>query len=424
MTEHENHNLPIVPQRDVGTGSRLPTSGKFANSSRPVLSPVARYGLVGEVVDLLEPHTEADPAALVLEFLVGYGHAVGHEPYLLMDGSRHTPRLFGLLVGPTARGRKGTAHDNVRPLFYFYQEASGLSTGEGLIQATSNLSTYQRQLVFVEPEFGRTLSASQRRGATLSFVLREFWDTEHASVLTRKDPLHVEGVHLSFIGHITAEELSSGMKDVDVHNGFLNRYLFVYSHREKIDPFLGRIDPDAEGEIKDRIHDRLRAARAGSGFGREVTWSPPAKDTYRDIYDGLHPETGNPKFDGLTARAEAQIARLSLCYALTDGVHEIARDHVEAAAAFWKYSEDTVRWFLSESDGFASQDLDRIEDVILKAGIEGMTLTELHTAFSRHLKEAREKVQQLFDEGRVIVVKEKTDGAEKWTIYHPTNLSE
>src|SRR5207249_3884004 len=29
----------------------------------PVLSPVARYGLAGDIVEMIEPHTEADPSA-------------------------------------------------------------------------------------------------------------------------------------------------------------------------------------------------------------------------------------------------------------------------------------------------------------------------------------------------------------------------
>src|SRR5262245_49789867 len=42
----------------------------------PKLAEDALHGLAGEVVVVLEPHTEADRAALLLQFLTGFGNAV------------------------------------------------------------------------------------------------------------------------------------------------------------------------------------------------------------------------------------------------------------------------------------------------------------------------------------------------------------
>ena len=40
--------------------------------SIPKLDGTALYGLVGAVVETIEPHTEADPVALAADFLVSY----------------------------------------------------------------------------------------------------------------------------------------------------------------------------------------------------------------------------------------------------------------------------------------------------------------------------------------------------------------
>ncbi len=48
----------------------------FANDDF-VLAYDAFIGLAGEVVDFLEPHTEAEEAGLLISFLVGFGGAVG-----------------------------------------------------------------------------------------------------------------------------------------------------------------------------------------------------------------------------------------------------------------------------------------------------------------------------------------------------------
>jgi hypothetical protein len=52
------------------------------------LAPQAFYGFAGEIVRCIEPHTEADPAALLFQFLCGFGNLVGRSPHTIADGSR------------------------------------------------------------------------------------------------------------------------------------------------------------------------------------------------------------------------------------------------------------------------------------------------------------------------------------------------
>ena len=51
----------------------------------PTLAPEALHGLAGEVVRTIEPHSESDPVALLLQFLSAFGNAIGRGPYF---GSR------------------------------------------------------------------------------------------------------------------------------------------------------------------------------------------------------------------------------------------------------------------------------------------------------------------------------------------------
>lgn len=41
----------------------------------------AYHGLPGDFVNTIEPHTEADPAGLLLHFLVSFGSVVGSSPH-------------------------------------------------------------------------------------------------------------------------------------------------------------------------------------------------------------------------------------------------------------------------------------------------------------------------------------------------------
>jgi N-acyl-D-aspartate/D-glutamate deacylase len=95
--------LPEDYDRDTSWAAPLP------EELWPEMASEAFHGLAGQVVEAIAPTTEADPVAILAHFLVEAGNAAGRKPYCLADGARHYPNLYALLVGDTAKGRKGTA---------------------------------------------------------------------------------------------------------------------------------------------------------------------------------------------------------------------------------------------------------------------------------------------------------------------------
>jgi bifunctional DNA primase/polymerase-like protein len=67
------------------------------------LAESAFHGLAGQVVRAIEPHNEADPAALLVEFLTAFGSLVGPGPYFRVEADEHRMRLFVTLVGETSK---------------------------------------------------------------------------------------------------------------------------------------------------------------------------------------------------------------------------------------------------------------------------------------------------------------------------------
>ena len=55
----------------------------------PVLDSAAYHGLAGETVSTILPYTEADPAAMLLQYLVSFGNVVGRQSYCIADGAEH-----------------------------------------------------------------------------------------------------------------------------------------------------------------------------------------------------------------------------------------------------------------------------------------------------------------------------------------------
>src|SRR5436190_678617 len=192
----------------------------------PTLDPAAFHGLAGQIVRAIEPETEADPAAVLLTTLSMFGNAVGSGPHTVADGAQHPARLHVVVVGDTARSRKGTSVHNVRRIFDAADPVwardrlfdGGLSTGEGVIAAVRDgdddiEGVLDKRLLVVESEFARVLSVANRDGNILSNVIRQAWDSGNLRVITRKDPLKATAAHISIVGHITREELLRRLTD-------------------------------------------------------------------------------------------------------------------------------------------------------------------------------------------------------------------
>ena len=84
----------------------------------------------------------------------------------------------------------------------------------------------------------------------------------------------------------------------------------------------------------------------------------------------------------IIARAEAQVIRLALIFALLDRRDAIAFEHLEAAMAVWAYCEASALRIFGDSLG------DPVADDILRAirqsGDNGMTWTDIYNFFGRH----------------------------------------
>lgn len=387
---------------DVGTIDREDAlaSISFRRQScfpRPI-GDTARRGLLGDFLALVEPHTESDPAALLVQWLVAFGSALGRGPHFITDGATQHCNLFAVLVAPSSKGRKGTSWSHVRNQMQVaapgWQPQSGLASGEGLIyhvrdplfvrkqvkkrgrptgeyeQHLQEDGVADKRLCVVEPEFARVLKASSREGSTLSAVIREAWDTGTLSSLTRNSPLKATGAHVSVIGHITAEELRRELNSSDAANGFGNRFLWVCSRRSKELPDGGAPDLDA----LHRLSDELRYAISHGRERGRLLRSASARDLWHAAYSGL--SAGHPGLIGsVTGRAEAQVVRLSLLYALMDCAPEIDAEHLEAAFEVWRYCHESAAYVFGSSLG--NRHADNLLSALRRAGPEGLSRTKI-----------------------------------------------
>jgi hypothetical protein len=373
------------------------------------LGAAALHGPAGEFVALVEPHTEADPAALLAQLLVAFGAAAGRHSYLTVEASRHYPNEFVVLVGASGKGRKGSSWDHVESLLARVDPsltedrvASGLSSGEGLIaevcDTTSELDNgtpKDKRLLVLEPEFAQVIKVLAREGNTLSPVIRNAWDGKRLQTLVRNSPLRASDAHISIVGHITRDELLRYLNATELANGFFNRFLLIGVRRSKLLPFGGNLAPSQLDQLRGQLAAALDAARAD----RELSFTADARERYAAIYERL--SAARPGlFGAATGRAEAHTLRLALIYALLDRATAIDLPHLEAALEVWRYAHNSTRWVFGDTLGDPTAD-----EIwaLAKQRRDGISRTEVRDLFSRN-KKAREidrALTALIDAGRL-----------------------
>jgi hypothetical protein len=83
----------------------------------PTIGDAAFHGPAGEFVCRTAPHTESDPMALLVQFLVAFGAAAGRYIHYPVEATRHHLNEYVILVGPSGTGRKGSAGITSRRCF-------------------------------------------------------------------------------------------------------------------------------------------------------------------------------------------------------------------------------------------------------------------------------------------------------------------
>jgi hypothetical protein len=371
-----------------------------ARTEPPWPSPLAEeayYGLAGAFVRLVEPHSESDPAALLLQALTFFGNAIGHGPYFAVEADRHHLNEYTALVGESSRGRKGTAAGHVRRLFEHVDPTwtstrilAGLSSGEGFAYAvrdplekngtTLDEGVADKRLLVQEAELASVLRVMGRDGSILSPALRDAWDGRPLGTLTKHNPVRATGTHVSVVGHITADELRRHLDSTEAANGFANRFLWVCTRRSKLLPEGGNLAAAALNDVVQGLHAALDFARTVAEMRRDEE----ARALWHEVYPDLTKDRPG-LFGAVTARAEAHVVRLACLYALLDHSATVQATHLLAALAAWEYCEGSARFIFGDRLG------DYVADTILGALRTGGPLdrTGISALFGRNQPASR-----------------------------------
>lgn len=387
----------------------------------PVMREEAYHGLAGEVVKTVAPHTEADPVALLVTLLTGFGNVIGKGGWFRINAERHHANLFICLVGDTSSG-KGQAWKLSRYIMTKADDAwakdcvcYGMGSGEGLVERVQDdeaapppALTVQpvKRLLCIEEEFVKPVTLMRREGNSLSPHLRNGWDGEVLEVLNRgQTKLKASNAHISIVAHITPRECKHAFsKGMEADNGFGNRFLWLKVRRSRLLPFGGDMS------VLEPLYAPLASAiTKAKGMG-ECRLTNEAEHQWAKVYPRLKDAWG-----GIVARGASQTLRLALLFALLDGKAVIDTPHLRAALAVWDYCDHSARLIFGQEPPVSA-----LADVFLKliTAQPGITRSGLNDATGRHhdKHDRAAALAELVEAGLAHFTKEATTGRarERW----------
>ena len=414
----------------------FPSLNSLTSYPWPTLGKEAFYGLGGDFVRAITPHSESDPAALLAQFLTVAGVVMGRHRYYQVEATRHYPNLFLTLAGLTSRARKGTSYAHIDapmrsadPTWTLDNHIKGCGSGEGLIFAVRDARTSReaikekgkvkgyeeveidagvsdKRALFQTGEFSSILKVCARDGNTLSEVIRDSWDTGYLRNATKTNPLKATEAHIGIIGHVTIEEIRRLLTSTDAANGFAKRFIWICAKRSQSLPDGGALNTVDFQPFVTRLRDAIAFAKTPGRMERDAE----AKAAWHAVYDMLA-EDRTGLANTILARAEAQVLRLSMLYALLDQSATITHAHLNAALALWHYAEESAAFIFGESTG--DETADTILTALQKTGPEGCTKnTLLEHVFQRNARagEVERALHVLEQQGRIMSTKRPPAG--------------
>jgi hypothetical protein len=387
----------IEYETDTDIDSRMQTPDEPPadppSSTSALLPEEALYSLSGRIVRALAPHTESDPAAILLQFLAALGNILGRAPHCRVGPTRHGLNLFVVLVGESSKARKGTSwrqiaslFANVDPDWHARRILSARPTAFNILDTLSSPAESDRRLFVLAEEFVSVLHMLTRENSHLSPLLRCAWDGADLATHNGHRGLHVAGAHLSLVGHITQGELAPLLGRAESHNGFANRCLWASVQRSQLLPEGGDLPAETHLAISQDLRNILDWVNSLNN--PLFTRTDAARDLWREAYPQL--AEGRPDaYGAATSRAEAQVLRLSALYAATDRTTRIDTAHLQAALALWDYCRNSARLLF---DTTPIDPIARRINQALDLAPDGLSRRAINDLFHGHV--SKERIEQ------------------------------
>jgi hypothetical protein len=420
----------LAPQIETGErSSPEETEGEFLEKATrkarewygrktiDVPKPIAEeafIGFPGRWVRAIEKQTECNSDNLLAQLMVALGTMFGRYFYNYCVQNLFTNEFLTVL-GDSGIARKGSALEKVKEFLKLIDPGwakrgikGGFPSGEAIIhflrdptpgrdrqgkETIRDPGNPDKRLLMVAPEFARLLKFAERKGNTLTEILREAWDSpEELSNQAKNGSDCASYPHLGLISHVTEKELRKFDPEL-ISNGFLNRMIFVlaFQAREIPNPKPIEWPPELLEEFKEiyrlaHIPAELDISQLGAAPEPQIKHIPLAEEA-ESLWEKIYYEHSNNKDEKLNEilrRFNDHIRVLALIYALCDRSPVINIPHLLAAKAIMDHSRAcAISIFSTFSSNKAAN---KILEALKRQFPAALTKTEIYNeVFNRHL---------------------------------------
>lgn len=345
--------------------------GEFSDYvlSRPELHNVALFGVLRDMVDAACANSEAVRPTVAIHILARFAATIGRTAYIQIGDQRRHLRMNALIVGPTAKGRKGTSAEMPNELFtqaevrliasgwWPLRKLTALATGEGLIHMVrdprhdhegniEDAGVDDKRLLFDVSEFAGVLAQARREAATISTVLRDAFDGVRLVTPTKTSFCEASDTHIVVIGSVPETEIVKTLTSTDITNGLANRFPMFYSVRTKVVPMPKATDP----QLMQGFAEHLAWAIYEATKQAQISMDDDALDYWCNVYHRLEETAHPPAVAALLARQSTYTLIFAALLALLNRQTVIQRDHLDAALAWVQFWEDTTLFVFSNGE--------------------------------------------------------------------------
>lgn len=402
----EYETAPSITEEELREYDRQETSRLLGNkASLPApMEQAAYYGIAGQIVDIIAADNEPCRESLLGHFLIGMGNLIGSRAWMDQGSEQHLNE-FGLFIGPSSIGRKGTAWHlvscllkEVDPDWVKRRIRRALQSGEAIIHNIRDASVQtigkkvirdpgvaDKRLVIMEPEITRFLTIGKRKGNSIFDVANDCWDSLDPLCCDSKNAAEeATHPHVSMIAHGTVSAYLKELPESQKTNGNVNRSLIlaVYRAQKKAVPERirwRRTYPD--------IIRALQNVTVTFAIERQIDWSPEARADWEKFYHSFEPKTKGGMISSILDRIPTHVVRIAMLYCVLDNSTLITGAHLRAALAFCDYCRRSAEWLFGVKTGDRSAD--RLYGALVRHKPKGMTRTEISEAvFNKNVAKA------------------------------------
>ena len=314
-----------------------------------ILPDAALYGIVGRTVETLAKYSISGKENLLCSTLAIAGNMLTRNPHSMVRRDRHGTNIYVVMIGETSTGAKGQGMSLVKDFFkqvdqeYAANNIRGATarSGEGLLDLFTD-DRPKNQIMF-QPEASSLLTIGKIQGNRHLFdYFKTLWDGVDYEKLAVGNKQDLKDVLFSYLGHITPHAFVNLLDDIEIKDGFINRFFLPWTQMSRPDANPESItweEPDLKELIQEWKEVLPKARRI-----LEIKRDSDAKEMWRDEYNqGLKQGMGGDSSDvDILARSNPNKLRVANIYAAYDVSHTMEEKHIIPATSVWDYCHTSV----------------------------------------------------------------------------------